>query len=485
MTKILITGASGNVGREVLDIFLNDKRFSCKILLREKKANFKLAKKLKDRVEIVWGDLRDFETCKNFLSGGDYLIHSAGIIPPASEASAKLTHETNVGATKNILEVLKDKNNIKLIYFSTYATYGTRSFKNPWGRLGDPLLPPLFDEYAKSKLIAERNVISSSLTWVSLRLPGVLYDNILFGNISDAIMFHTPWNTPIEWTTAESIAKIVKAIIVNDIAKNLPANFWRNIFNIGNGEGARVTGFETLNEGFKLMGKNVKSFFQPNWNPVKNFHCLWLEDSDAICKFFPENLELESFDEFFARLQKKFWFFKLGKPFAPIIKKLLIEPLLKQDSAPLQWIKKNDTKRIKAFWGSLEVAKSVPKTWEDFFLLCENQNPETGEFLDYNNLRDKTKAKNYRLNHGYDETKPNLSLEDLQKAAEFRGGKCLSKTAPENPHSPLEWECHLGHKFTLSKYAVLKGGFWCPVCMDSENYFTESLKHPYYKQIFK
>lgn len=485
MTKILITGASGNIGRKVLDVFINDKRFSCKILLREKKANFRLAKKIKNRVEIVWGDLRDFETCEKLLSDGDYLIHSAGIIPPASETSTELTHETNVGITKNILEILKRKNNIKLIYFSTYATYGARNFKKPWGRLGDPLLPPLFDEYSKSKLIAERNVISSGLTWVSLRLPGVLYDNILFGNISDAIMFHTPWNTPIEWTTAESIAKIVQAIIVNDISKNLPKHFWQNIFNIGNGAGARVTGFETLNEGFELMGKNVKYFFQPNWNPLKNFHCLWLEDSNAILEFFPEKLQLESFGEFFARLKNKFWFFQLGKPFALIIKKLLIESLLKQDSAPLQWIKRNDTKRIKAFWGSLEVANSVPKTWENFFLLCENRNPETGEFFDYNNLLDETKAKNYRLNHGYDETKQELLLEDLQKAAEFRGGKCLAKTISKDPHSPLEWECSKGHKFSLSQYAVLKGGYWCPTCMDGCDYFNESIKHPFYKQIFE
>ena len=297
-------------------------------------------------------------------------------------------------------------------------------------------------------------------------------------------MFHTPWNTPIEWSTAASVANILKELVETDCNNHLSPDFWKNIYNIGNGAAARVTGYETLDRGFALMGKSVKRFFKPNWNPLKNFHCLWLEDSSEITSHFDKPVELEGFDAFFNRIGKKLWYYKLGKPFAPIIRKLLIERLLTKENAPMQWIKSGDTARVNAFYGSMEKAKSMSERWEDFFLLCENKNPTDGSFLDYAALKDERTAKQYRLNHGYDEQKQTLSVADLQQAAAFRGGKCLSASMPENIHAPIEWECSCGHRFALSVYAVLKGGFWCPECMASDGYFNECIKHPYYKQIF-
>ncbi len=118
-----------------------------------------------------------------------------------------------------------------------------------------------FDNYTKTNLIAKHEVISSPLTWCSLRLSGILYDTILFANISDAIMFHTPWDTAIECSTSASVANILKAL-VETVCNNLHLNFGE----IGNGATARVTGYETLDSGFALMGKSVKQFFKPNWN---------------------------------------------------------------------------------------------------------------------------------------------------------------------------------------------------------------------------
>ena len=485
MKKILITGTSGNVGSEVLKAFSDDARFSCRILLRKKHSNLRLAKKVAANVEVIWGDLQNLDDCKNFIVESDYVFHIAGIIPPQADHFPEETYKTNVGGTKNLLQAVQEKApNAKFIYTASYAEYGARTHKNPWGRVGDPLIPPLFDNYAKTKLIAERTVISSPLTWCSLRLPGILYDNILSANISDAIMFHTPWNTPIEWSTAASVANILKELVETDCNNHLNPDFWKNIYNIGNGAAARVTGYETLDRGFALMGKSVKRFFKPNWNPLKNFHCLWLEDSSEITSHFDKPVELEGFDAFFNRIGKKLWYYKLGKPFAPIIRKLLIERLLTKENAPMQWIKSGDTARVNAFYGSMEKAKSMSERWEDFFLLCENKNPTDGSFLDYAALKDERTAKQYRLNPGYDEQKQTLSVADLQQAAAFRGGKCLSASMPENIHVPIEWECSCGHRFALSVYAVLKGGFWCPDCMASDGYFNECIKHPYYKQIF-
>ena len=72
------------------------------------------------------------------------------------------------------------------------------------------------------------------------------------------------------------------------------------------------------------------------------------------------------------------------------------------------------------------------------------------------------------LDHGYDESKPKSEwdIEDMRKAAEFRGGKCLSPAMTKGDLStPLDWECQFGHRFKASPTLVLLGGHWCPECL--------------------
>ncbi len=73
------------------------------------------------------------------------------------------------------------------------------------------------------------------------------------------------------------------------------------------------------------------------------------------------------------------------------------------------------------------------------------------------------------LDHGYDESKDleNLTAEDLQKAAEFRGGEHLGGEI-EDIYTPVKWKCAFGHEFDLSVNAALQGGHWCPRMYEEE-----------------
>ena len=58
-----------------------------------------------------------------------------------------------------------------------------------------------------------------------------------------------------------------------------------------------------------------------------------------------------------------------------------------------------------------------------------------------------------------------FTLDDMQHAAEFRGGKCLSQTMVKGDwDTQLEWQCAEGHTFKASPRLVLLGGHWCPEC---------------------
>src|SRR5438045_3305608 len=70
-SSVLITGGTGLIGREIVDI------------LCSAGANVKVVSldriKLDQRAEYINGDLADFNLCKEITSGMDFIFHVAGI----------------------------------------------------------------------------------------------------------------------------------------------------------------------------------------------------------------------------------------------------------------------------------------------------------------------------------------------------------------------------------------------------------------------
>ena len=159
------------------------------------------------------------------------------------------------------------------------------------------------------------------------------------------------------------------------------------MYNIGNGDGARVTGYQTLDRGFKLMGSSAEKIFSPHWLATRNFHCFWYLDSDELNNYL--NFRTESFEDFFSKLGKKLWYFKLGKPFPGLIRKSAIERLFNDTNAPMYWVNNNITGRVNAFFGSREKFDSIPRNWDNFKPIPgeELKDLSTAEILD---LRGKT-----------------------------------------------------------------------------------------------
>ena len=93
-----------------------------------------------------------------------------------------------------------------------------------------------------------------------------------------------------------------------------------------------------------------------------------------------------------------------------------------------------------------------------------------------------------RLDHGYDEEKPEneLALEDMKGAAEFRGGELLStEMETGNWSKKLTFRCAFGHTFTASPRLVLEGGHWCPECeRKSWNYGNRAKVDPFFAQVW-
>lgn len=494
-TVIAVTGADGAMGGEVVAHLLASKNnYQLRLFMYDKAKKMKpffksLLKKGKDRITLVYGDVANYDEIAQLIDGADYVVHCAAVIPPKADHNPDNTIATNFNGTKNIVDAIKAsgrQDEIKLVHISTVAVYGNRDYKHPWCRMGDPIISSAYDFYSAAKIKGERYVLDSGLPhWVVLRQSAVYHKYFLANNMNDGLMFHTPWNAPFEWITDVDSGLMIQNLVEKDQDGKLEG-FWLNDYNIGGGAACRETGYETFNLGFGLMGASAEKFFEPYWNITKNFHGVWYTDSHVLDDWLDYRKETSA--DFWKRMKKQLWYYKLGAIVpAKLIRKIVIERLLTNSNAPMNWIRLGKKGRIDAFWGGQEAYDKMPKTWKDFPILSKGQTPEGT--IDYADLKDETKADRYKLNHGYDESKPDskIDLADLKSAAEFRGGQVVSTSMKKgNLHSKIQWKCHSGHTFESTPFTVLKAGFWCPECCEATPwaYDKEAAHNPFLAQVW-
>ncbi len=493
MYTIALTGASGAMGEQTLrELMSSDKGYKVKILLLNDPENNAFKRKALrlygSAVQVVTGDLTEFEDCKRLVEGTDYVLHVGALIPPRSDHNAARTRAVNFGGTVNLVKACKQlEHEPAFVYVSTVAVYGNRNYLHPWGRVGDPLLPSAFDVYAASKVRAERYVIESGLKkWAVVRQTAMLHKKMLMNNVKDGLMFHTSWNAPLEWSTSDDSGLLMRRIVDYDIdGKN---DFWYGVYNIGGGKESRRTGYDTFDGGFRLIGGTAESFFKPVWNIPRNFHGLWFSDSDILEEKF--RFRTETVDDYWKMIGKMHPEYKLAKILpASVLKKVVIERLLTDENAPMRWVKDNERARVAAMFGSTDNIDFCPVEWKDYPLLSKGQLADGT--IDYDLIRDEKYAKDtgYLLCHGYDDEKPysEIDIRDLASAAEFRGGKLVTKDFKKGDiYTPVEWECHNGHRFTATPFLIMKAGHWCPECCMPEPWsFDLSAKSvPFFGQVW-
>ncbi|MCM1369753.1 MAG: NAD(P)-dependent oxidoreductase [Candidatus Amulumruptor caecigallinarius] len=450
--RIFITGATGVMGSATLEAFLSElNKYELYVLARPSKKNrHKLAKILhRDFVNVIWGDLCDYTSVSLGVRHADVVLHIGGMVPPAADYHPQQTMRVNVTAAENIVNAIKtraDCDDVSLVYIGSIAQTSGRHEPFHWGRTGDPVMASAFDSYGLSKILAERIIAESGLKrWVSLRQSGILYPSLLSKGL-DPFTFHVPLRGVLEWTTIEDSARLMLKIC----GDNVPESLWRNFYNVGSGPSYRMSNYKFMTKVLRAIKcPPADKIFEPNWFATGNFHGFWFSDSDRL-----ENLlhfrENRPFDQYFANMAKKVpSYFKLaGIIPARLIKMVMHRIASTPGYGTLDWIKKADSEKIIAYFGSLEAYSAIPE-WKDFDL---------SEPLD----------KAIILNHGYDESKPmsELGIKDMRDAAAFRGGKCeTSEMDAGSLDTPLQWRCGRGHRFSATPRSVLLGGHWCPECL--------------------
>jgi NAD dependent epimerase/dehydratase len=128
MKKVLITGSAGFIGSHLVEKCVEE-GFQVKAFVHyNSKNNWRWLEKskLKNEIEVITGDIRDYDSVYNALEGCESVFHLAALIGiPYSYVSPLAYIKTNIEGTYNILQAAKTKNLSNIIITSTSETYGT------------------------------------------------------------------------------------------------------------------------------------------------------------------------------------------------------------------------------------------------------------------------------------------------------------------------------------------------------------------------
>ena len=198
--NVLLTGAFGNVGVSTLEELIRQGH-TVRCFDLKTKANEKTARRFRDQIEVVWGDLRRPEDVAATVRNQDTVIHLAFIIPKLSvtgvesEDRPDWAREINVGGTQNLLNAMKAlPRPPRLIFASSYHIYGRTQDQPPPRTVSDPVHP--VEHYAHHKVECEHLVKSSGLKWAILRLSATLPLAMKL----DPGMFDVPLDNRMEFT---------------------------------------------------------------------------------------------------------------------------------------------------------------------------------------------------------------------------------------------------------------------------------------------
>ncbi|WP_316839234.1 NAD(P)-dependent oxidoreductase [Pedobacter gandavensis] len=337
--RILLTGASGTVGFEVLkQLALQADKYEITVFDQKTKNSIKLLSPFEKQLKVVYGDITNPNEVEEIGKEKDFVIHLAAIIPPLADENKDLAYAVNVNGTKNlILGLKKHSPQVFFLYSSSISVYGDR-LNTPWINTTDALAPSPEDHYAVTKIESEELIRSSGLDFCIFRLAAIMG---LSNHKPSGIMFHMPLATSMEILTPEDTARaFVNAIERREVLAG-------KTFNLGGGALCRTSYEDFLSQSFKAFGLG-KMDFPTQAFAEKNFHCGYYADGDELQDLL--HFRRDTLAHYFEKLKASVS--PVKRTLASVFRGSIKSHLLKK-SEPLHALLKKDKKMAARFFNEL------------------------------------------------------------------------------------------------------------------------------------
>ncbi len=131
MKNVLVTGAGGFIGSHLTELLV-EKGLNVKAFVHYNSSNkwgWLENSPVKNDIQVITGDIRDFDSVFDAMQGCDTVFHLAALIGiPYSYVSPQAYIKTNIDGTYNILQSARQLIIEKLMETSTSETYGTAQY---------------------------------------------------------------------------------------------------------------------------------------------------------------------------------------------------------------------------------------------------------------------------------------------------------------------------------------------------------------------
>jgi UDP-N-acetylglucosamine/UDP-N-acetylgalactosamine 4-epimerase len=236
--SFLVTGGAGFIGSNIVEYLLKYSAKKVRVLDNFSTGSHANIAEFKSNsaFELIEGDIRDFDTCKQALAGIDYVSHQAALgSVPRSIDDPITSNDVNISGFLNMLVAARDAGVKRFVYAASSSTYGDHpGLPKVEDQIGNPLSP-----YAITKYVNELygDVFSKTYNFHTIGLryfnvfgpkqnPKGPYAAVIPIFIKAAINGKPPYingdgETSRDFTFVENAVQAnIKALLVNNITRH-------------------------------------------------------------------------------------------------------------------------------------------------------------------------------------------------------------------------------------------------------------------------
>lgn len=306
MKKVLVTGAGGSIGINVIKYLLSEGKYEITALDLRNKNSQKRLKRYRRRINLIYGDMNDSVLMDALVKDQDYIIHLAGLMPPIADIKHNVSEMIDYKGTENMIKAMNMFNpDAYFIFASSTTIYGnvkTASTENK------PKLTNL-DYYSSTKLRIEKMVKEKVKNYTIIRLPLVLTNPK-----NGSFMYNVKLDSIVEAITDNDAAYLfVNAI---NYADKLKGKIWSG------------TGGEMTTDSYRNILANVLKIYGLSFKYIltllfvdKNFYCHTYEDSEKLESIL--EFRSDSLSSYYMRLKRQIKGRKVSKILAKPISAFL------------------------------------------------------------------------------------------------------------------------------------------------------------------
>jgi NAD dependent epimerase/dehydratase len=130
-SKVLVTGSGGFIGSHLTELCV-EKGYNVRAVVHYNSKNswgWLEESKYIDEIEVVSGDVRDYDSAFDAMKGCNIVFHLAALIGiPYSYVSPQAYIRTNIEGTYNVLQAARKLETENILVTSTSETYGTAQY---------------------------------------------------------------------------------------------------------------------------------------------------------------------------------------------------------------------------------------------------------------------------------------------------------------------------------------------------------------------